>query len=64
MTDYTAARESARRYLKATRKPTVCLLAGHILKPGEEIAYCALCQASGCVDCLDSHLCEDYMEIL
>jgi hypothetical protein len=62
--DYTAAREAASRYLKDNQKPTVCLLAGHIVKPGEEIAYCALCKQQGCPDCLDSHECEDYMEIL
>lgn len=38
----------------------VCMLAGHQLEPGQEIAQCAVCDQKGCPDCLDSHDCKDF----
>lgn len=62
ITDYERARAGSTAFLNAPRN--VCLLAGHTLEAGQEIAVCAICQTEGCVDCLDSHDCTDYERIM
>jgi len=62
ITDYEQAREAARKYLVDSKKQTVCLLGGHVAE--EVIADCAICQAQGCISCLDEHRCDDHERIM
>jgi hypothetical protein len=45
---------------QALPQTEVCLLGGHRLDMGAEIAQCAICDQKGCPDCLDSHDCKDH----
>jgi hypothetical protein len=49
---------------KLRTAPQRCLLAGHYLDEGQEIASCVICSQEGCCDCLDTHDCHDYEVIL
>lgn len=59
--DYERARAGATAFLNAPRN--VCLLGGHPLEVGQEIAACVICSQEGCPDCLDTHDCLDYERI-